>query len=121
MARHITEVFVNFLLTSYLTIILFFIVRRLVGPGVTLQGNLDPCALYSSEVSYNFILYFDDILICLSFAACGLIYLHFCIKVVLQRTLLFQQTNGLSYMYLGNATRVPGYPKTRVTRPFSNP
>ena len=22
---------------------------------------------------------------------------------------------------LGNATRVPGYPKTRVTRPFSNP
>jgi len=22
---------------------------------------------------------------------------------------------------VGNETRVPGYPKTRVTRPFSNP
>jgi len=24
-------------------------------------------------------------------------------------------------LYIGNATRVPWYPKTQVTRPFSNP
>jgi len=33
---------------------LFFICRKLAGLSITLQGNLDPCALYSSEVSSYF-------------------------------------------------------------------
>ena len=33
---------------------LLFSVRHCVGPSITLQGNLDPCTLYSSEVSFVF-------------------------------------------------------------------
>lgn len=28
--------------------------RKQLGPNITLQGNMDPCAMYSSEVCYIF-------------------------------------------------------------------
>lgn len=28
--------------------------RKQLGPNVTLQGNMDPCAMYSSQVCYIF-------------------------------------------------------------------
>lgn len=30
--------------------------RKQLGPNVTLQGNMDPCAMYSSQVCYIFFL-----------------------------------------------------------------
>lgn len=28
--------------------------RKQLGPNITLQGNMDPCAMYSSQVCYIF-------------------------------------------------------------------
>lgn len=41
--------------------------RNLVGTNITLQGNLDPCALYSSPVCFVNVIHYSNIAILLTF------------------------------------------------------